>query len=231
VTARERFRADLDRYVEASHDPHGFARRLRIVLFCEGVWAIAMYRFGQYLYEEAPKPLRALLRIPYELARKILVLVVGIHLSPETRVGPGLYIAHFGGIWINPRAVLGAHCNIAHGVTIGAPDAEPSAPVLGDRVWIGPGAVITGPIRIGSRVVIGANSLVSSNLPDSAVAVGVPARVLAHTGSDRLMRRGKPEELPPGGDLRLEAGAGPAAPASAGSATPEASAAEVRRPS
>jgi serine O-acetyltransferase len=191
VTARERWRADVERYMEVSHDPHGSLRRLRIILFTEGVWALAVYRFGQYLYEEAPPSLRKLLRVPYEIARKMLVLAIGIHLGPETQIGPGLYIAHFGGIWINPRVQMGAHCNIAHGVTIGAPDAEAGAPVLGDRVWVGAGAVITGPVQIGSGAVIGANSLVSSNLPENAVAVGVPARVLAHSGSDRLMRRVK----------------------------------------
>ena len=192
MTARERWRADVDRYVEAARHSSRFARRLRVVLFCEGLWAIGLYRFGQYLYEEAPRPLRALLRIPYELARKLLTIVIGIHLDPRTRIGPGLYIAHFGGIWINPRVVMGAHCNLAHNVTIGAPTVEAGAPVLGDRVWIGAGAVVTGPITIGSRVVIGANSLVTSNLPEGAVAVGVPARVLSYSGSDRFMNQGKP---------------------------------------
>ena len=198
MTARERWREDLNRYVEASHDPHGFLRRLRIVLFTEGVWAIAVYRFGQYLYEEAPRPLRTLLRIPYEIARKILVLAIGIHLSPETQIGPGFFISHFGGIWINPRVRMGARCTIAHAITIGAPDAEVGAPVLGDRVWIGAGAVVTGPVQVGSGAVIGANSLVSSNVPENAVVVGVPARVLAYTGSDRLIARGRAGAPAPG---------------------------------
>jgi serine O-acetyltransferase len=205
TTARERWRADVDRYVEAARDRSPFARRLRVVLFCEGLWAISLYRFGQYLYEEAPRPVRTLLRIPYEIARKLLELVIDIHLDPKTQIGPGLFIAHYGGIWINPRAVIGEHCDIAHGVTIGAPEAEPGAPVLGDRVWIGAGAVITGPIRIGDRAVIAANSLVTSNLPEAAVAVGVPARVLSYTGSDRL------KSLQPRG-LPQPAGA-PASPA------------------
>jgi serine O-acetyltransferase len=201
MTARERWRADLDRYVATTPNPDAFARRLRLVLFTESLWAIGTYRFGQYLYGEAPRPLRVLLRVPYELARKLVGMAVGIHLHPRTRIGPGLFIPHYGGIWINPRAELGAHCNVAHGVTIGAPNAEPGAPVLGDRVWVGPGSVVTGAIRIGSRAVIGANSLVSTNLPEAAVAVGVPARVLAHSGSDRLMdaRSRVPLPAPPEG--------------------------------
>ncbi|MBI4241868.1 MAG: hypothetical protein HY613_09140 [Candidatus Rokubacteria bacterium] len=101
---------------------------------------------------------------PVRDRRQDNALTVGIHLSPETEIGTGLFIAHFGGIWINPRA------------PIGAPSAVRGAPALGDRVWIGSGAVI------------GANSLVTCNLPEDAVAVGVPARVLSYTGSANLLR-------------------------------------------
>lgn len=100
----------------------------------------------------------------------------------------GLFTAHFGSIWINPCVVIVSNCDIAHGVIIGAPSAARGEPVLGDRVWVGSGAVITGHVRIGSGAVIGANSLVTSSLPETAVAVGVPARVLSYTGSAGLMR-------------------------------------------
>jgi serine O-acetyltransferase len=187
TTARERWRADLRRYLDASHYRDGPLKRIRVVLMTEGLWAIAVYRFGQYLYGEAPRLLRLVLRAPYELLRKMVPIVVGIHLSPATRIGPGFYISHFGGIWNNPHAALGAQCTISHGVTIGAPLPERGAPVIGDRVWIGAGAVITGPVRIESGAVVGANSLVTSDLPENAVAVGVPARVMAHTGSANLL--------------------------------------------
>jgi serine O-acetyltransferase len=187
TSARERWRADLRRYLDVSHYADSPFMRARVVLMTEGLWAIAAYRFGQYLYQEASPLLRLLLRVPYELARKALLLLVGIHLNPATRIGPGFYISHFGGIWINPLAVIGSQCTISHGVTIGAPSPERGAPVIRDRVWIGSGAVITGPVRIESGVVIGANSLVTSDLPENAVAVGVPARVMAHTGSANLL--------------------------------------------
>lgn len=166
----------------------GPLKRFRIILLTETLWAIAMYRFGQYLYFEAPAAVRALLWIPYEIAHKVLELIVDIHLWPDSQIGPGLYIAHYGGVWINPRATLGSDCSLAHSVTIGAPMAAAGTPILGDRVWIGPGAVISGRVRIGSDAVIGANSLVVSNLPENAVAIGVPARVLSYTGSAKLIR-------------------------------------------
>jgi serine O-acetyltransferase len=187
LSARQRWRADLRRYLDVSHHPDGPLKRIRVILVTEGLWAIAVYRFGQHLREEAPPLLRWLLRVPYELVRKMILLGVGIYLNPTTRIGPGFYISHFGGIWINPMVVIGSRCTISHGVTIGAPLPERGAPVLGDRVWIGAGAVITGPVRIESGVVVGANSLVTSSLPENAVAVGVPARVVAHTGSANLL--------------------------------------------
>ena len=185
LTARQRWRADVDRFRADRPEMKGPLKRFRIILLTESLWAIGVYRFGQYLYFEAPSAVRALLWIPYEIAHKVLELIVDIHLWPDTRIGPGLYIAHYGGIWINPRATLGSNCNLAHGVTIGAPIGD--APVLGDRVFIGAGAVITGRVRIGSGAVIGANSLVVANLPENAVAIGVPARVLSYTGSAKLI--------------------------------------------
>jgi serine O-acetyltransferase len=181
LTARQRWRADVDRYCA-----YQSVSRFRIILMTESLWAIAMYRFGQYLYFEAPSAVRTLLRLPYEIAHKVLELIVDIHLWSDTQIGPGLHISHYGGIWITPLATLGSNCTLAHGVTIGAPIEDAGAPILGDRVWIGAGAVISGRVRIGSGAVIGANSLVVSNLPENAVAIGVPARVLSYTGSAKL---------------------------------------------
>jgi serine O-acetyltransferase len=187
LTARQRWRADVDRYCAYEPDMKGPLKRFRLILQTESLWAIAMYRFGQYLYFETPSAVWRLLCIPYEIAHKILELVVGIHLWPDGQIGPGLYIAHYGGIWINPRATVGSDCTLAHGVTIGAPMAAAGAPILGDRVWIGSGAVISGRVCIGSGAVIGANSLVVSDLPENAVAIGVPARILSYTGSAKLI--------------------------------------------
>jgi serine O-acetyltransferase len=187
VSARQRLGADLARYYAFQTDPGSRVQRCKTILLTEAIWVIVVYRFGQYLEEEAPPALRALLRAPYKLLMKALHLVVDVHLFPETRIGGGLYIGHYGGTWISPLASLGANCNVNHGVTIGAAGGREKAPVLGDRVWVGPGAVITGPIQVGSGAVVAANSLVVANVPDDAVVIGVPARVVSYSGSADLL--------------------------------------------
>jgi serine O-acetyltransferase len=188
VSARECLRADLDRFYAHCEKPPNRFRRLRIALKTEGIWAISVFRFGQYLHHEANRLTRMVFMIPYLLSAKLMGLTVGIHLFPETRIGPGFYIGHYGGIWISPRATLGANCSIGQGVTIGVAGRDRSrGPALGDRVWVGPNATITGKVTIGSGAVVGANSLVTSNIPENGVALGVPARVISYTGSKSLI--------------------------------------------
>lgn len=189
MNARQRFRADLERYYCQIEPRPSRWGRLRMVLETEGIWAIWCLRFGQYLHEEAGPLVRALLKGPYWFAWKLVRQLTDIHLFPTSSVGPGLYIGHHGGIWINPRTRIGADCNFSQGVTIGVAGRDRSGgPVLGDRVWLGPHAVVAGKITIGSGAVIGANSLVVANVAENGVVIGVPAKTLGYWGSASLIQ-------------------------------------------
>jgi serine O-acetyltransferase len=154
----------------------------------EAIWATAVYRFGQYLEQEAPTVVRILLRFPYSILQRLIEWLVGINLPPKAQIGPGLYIAHYGGIWINPHVKMGENCNIAPHVTIGiAGSTNRGAPIIGDRVWIGPKATVNGPLHIGSGAVISPNSLVVTHVPENAVVIGVPAKIMSYTGSAKLI--------------------------------------------
>ncbi len=109
----------------------------------------------------------------------------GIDVSFPASIGPGFYIGHFGGIMINSAARIGRNCNISQDVTIGMSfrGERAGAPTLGDGVYIGPGAKIFGKIRIGDDVAIGANCVVTKDVPDHAVVVGVPGRVISLDGA------------------------------------------------
>lgn len=185
--AWESFVADVRRYLRYA-GAKTFRERARIILHTEGVWASAVYRTDRWLLRQAPPLARRLLRWPVGVWRGVSKLALGIYIDPQARIGPGLYIGHSGGIWVAPGAVLGRECNLSQGVTLGlGGSVRRGAPQLHDRVWIGPHATLSGPVVVGRKAVIGANSLVVSNVPERGVAVGVPARVVAFSGSDPLI--------------------------------------------
>ena len=115
----------------------------------------------------------------------------GFDVSPTTRIGPGFYLGHFGGVVISPYAVLGRNINIAHGVTIGAESCGPrtGAPTIGDRVWIGTHAIIVGKITIGEQAMICPGAFVNFDVAPMSVVLGNPGRVVSRHGSEGYMHR------------------------------------------
>ncbi len=105
----------------------------------------------------------------------------GYQIYPETQIGEGLYLGHWGALVINPKAIIGKNCNIAQGVTIGQQNRGKNEgfPTIGDEVWIGPNAVIVGGISIGNNVLIAPNAYVNASVPDNSVVVGNPAQITA----------------------------------------------------
>ena len=145
----------------------------------QGLWVMAVYRFGRWRYTIR----RAWLRIPLSFLYRILKLLsqilTGIDLPCEVIIGRRLQIDHFGGIIISGDTVLGDDVIVRNGVTIGLKrTGERGAPVIGNRVDIGAGAKVLGAIRIGDDVVIGANAVVITDVPPNSLAVGVPARII-----------------------------------------------------
>lgn len=144
----------------------------------QGVWAMAVYRFGRWRYRVRPALLRKPLSLIYKLLKTGVQIVSGIDLPCETQVGRRLVIEHFGGIVISGDAVIGDDVTLRHGVTLGLRrTGVPGAPVIGNGVDIGAGAKILGNVRIGNGAVIGANAVVLCDVPPGALAVGIPARI------------------------------------------------------
>lgn len=105
----------------------------------------------------------------------------GISIPFDTPIGEGFYIGHFGGIFVSPAARIGRNCNISQGVTLGRANRgkRAGAPVIGDGVYIGPGAKVVGAVTVGDNVAIGANCVVTRDVPANAVVAGVPGRVIS----------------------------------------------------
>lgn len=104
----------------------------------------------------------------------------------------GLSIAHVGPIIINPNVKIGKNCRIHVGVNIGTSAGETKqTPIIGDNVYIGPGAKLFGAIYIADGVAIGANAVVNKDcLEKNATLVGVPAHISSHKGSEGLLTKG-----------------------------------------
>lgn len=103
----------------------------------------------------------------------------GFQIYPETQIGEGLYLGHWGTLVINPKAKIGKNCNIAQGVTIGQQNRGKNEgyPVIGDEVWIGPNAVIVGSVNIGNNVLIAPNAYVNFDVPENSMVMGNPGKI------------------------------------------------------
>lgn len=122
---------------------------------------------------------RSLLGMFWRLVLRHHQIKYGFQIYPETEIGEGFYLGHWGSLVINPNAKIGKNCNIAQGVTIGRQNRGKyqGCPVINDEVWIGANAVIVGGITIGTNVLIAPNSYVNFDVPDHSVVVGNPAKI------------------------------------------------------
>lgn len=114
-------------------------------------------------------------------------LVFSVVLPPSAKLGEGVLLSYHGlGTVIHRRAVIGDRVIIGTGVTIGGRAGHHEVPIIGNDTMIGSGAKLLGPIRIGRFASIGANAVVLSDVPDFAVVVGVPARVVKFLTPDQV---------------------------------------------
>jgi serine O-acetyltransferase len=145
----------------------------------QGLWAMAVYRFGRWRYSIRQRWLRIPFSFAYKFLQKLVEILTGIELPCEATLGRRFRIDHFGGIIISGDATFGDDCVIRNGVTVGLRNTgQRGAPVIGNRVDVGAGAKILGAIHIGDDVAIGANAVVLHDVPPNSIAVGIPARVL-----------------------------------------------------
>jgi serine O-acetyltransferase len=144
----------------------------------QSIWAVWLYRFGRRI-DLRPDGLskRALTSVYWILFRMIETLI-GISLPKAAKIGPGLRIWHFGGVFVHPDSTIGANCTLRQGVTIGNRIVGGPVPVIGDDVEFGAYAQVLGGVRIGNHCRIGSMSVVLKDIPDGATAVGVPARII-----------------------------------------------------
>ena len=156
-----------------------------IVFFTQGFWAITQYRLAHSVYKMRFPIVKQLLQLILLLWQKVIEITTGISIPASVTIGHSFYIGHFGGIILNAKANIGNNCNISQGVTIGVSGQgeKRGVPVIGNDVYIGANAVLAGKILIQNNAVIGACSLVTTDVEENAVMVGVPAVKVSEKGS------------------------------------------------
>jgi serine O-acetyltransferase len=148
-------------------------------LTTQSLWASLQYRVASGIYRSRlPRVVKKPLLIVCGIWHKVVEIITGVRLPKEAVIGPGLVVAG-GGVILNRDVVLGSNCTIAQGVTIGESwgEGRQGVPVIGSGVWVGPNAVVAGRISVGDGAVISALSLVLHDVPEGALARGVPATI------------------------------------------------------
>jgi serine O-acetyltransferase len=143
--------------------------RAEIFLTYGGVQALLAHRVSHAL-DEVGVPL-----VPRVLSNVVKV-ATGVEIHPAARIGRGLFIDHGAGVVIGETADVGDDVTMYQGVTLGGTGFARGKrhPTVGDEVMIGSGAKLLGPIEVGARSKIGANSVVIHDVPENATVVGNP---------------------------------------------------------
>lgn len=165
-------------------DKFALGKKYRYPRFNDNVWKfqIALRKLEYYTNVNSK------FKFLYKYKKYKLGLLLGFDI-PINVFGPGLRINHFGNIVIHNAVRVGAWCDLHQGVNIGSnnsPLGDKLVPIIGDHVWIGPGAKIFGKININNNVVIGANAVVFSDISLSVTVGGCPAKTIKHSGTENI---------------------------------------------
>ena len=154
---------------------------MEVILCYPGFHALSIFHpLAHWFYK---KNLRLLARVWAGAGR----FVTGIEIHPGATIGRNLFIDHGMGVVIGETATIGDDCTIYHGVTLGGRGGSKDGkrhPDIGSNVIIGTGAQVLGAVSVGDGALVGANSVVTENIPAGVSAMGVPAKILCKAGND-----------------------------------------------
>jgi serine O-acetyltransferase len=146
--------------------------RIIDLIFYPGLWAILVYRLSHVLYTHYQ------LHFIAKLLSFIARMFTGVEIHPAAKIGHSFFIDHGHGVVIGETAVIGHHCTLYHGVTLGGTGKQNGKrhPTLGNHIIVGAGAKVLGNITIGDHTKIGAGSVVVKDVPNDCTVIGVPGR-------------------------------------------------------
>ncbi|HEX5105944.1 MAG TPA: DapH/DapD/GlmU-related protein [Pirellulaceae bacterium] len=164
--------SDLRAKAEWCYESSGW-KAIAKTLLTDGTAAMIWYRLMQWARKWRLTPLEMVFN-------KLNAICCNCIIGRGAEFGPGFVLIHSTGVVINGQVQGGSRVHLEHQVTIGAERRQ--SPVLGNRVFIGAGAKIIGPVHIGDDARIGANAVVLKDVPAGATAVGIPAKVVRQRG-------------------------------------------------
>ncbi len=169
----------MNEYLQSIIDRDPAAKsKLIIILTYPGVKALFFYKIANFF---SLAKFHLVAKIISQLAR----FLTGIEIHPAARIGKNLFIDHGMGVVIGETSEIGNNVTIYHGVTLGGISPSINSdqqrnikrhPTIQDKVIIGSGAQILGPITLGRNSKIGSNAVVTNDVPENAIMVGIPAR-------------------------------------------------------
>jgi serine O-acetyltransferase len=147
--------------------------RLETFLTSPGLHAIWSHRLAHRLWE------RPAYKLPARILSNVTRTLTGVEIHPGATIGRRFFIDHGMGVVIGETAIVGDDVMLYHDVTLGGRSLAKVKrhPTVGDRVTIGSGARVLGDVTIGDDSQVGANSVVTRDVPAGAVAVGIPAQI------------------------------------------------------
>ena len=175
--------------------------KLSLILTYPGVKAVFFHRIANFF---SIAKFHLVARIISQFSR----FLTGIEIHPNAKIGKNLFIDHGMGVVIGETSEIGDNVTIYHMATLGgiAPSINSDNqrnikrhPTLKENVVVGSGAQILGPVVVGKNAKIGANAVVTKDVPENAVMVGIPAKNVG-TASEEF----KPYGVAPGGDTKLD---------------------------
>ena len=175
--------------------------KLSLILTYPGVKAVFFHRIANFF---AVAKFHLVARIISQFSR----FLTGIEIHPNAKIGKNLFIDHGMGVVIGETSDIGDNVTIYHMATLGGISPSINSddqrnikrhPTLKENVVVGSGAQILGPVVVGKNAKIGANAVVTKDVPENAVMVGIPAKNVG-TASEEF----KPYGVAPGGDTKLD---------------------------
>ena len=175
--------------------------KLSLILTYPGVKAVLFLKIANF-FSVAKFDLIA--RIVSQFSR----FLTGIEIHPKAKIGKNLFIDHGMGVVIGEASEIGDNVTIYHMVTLGGISPSINSddqrnikrhPTLMDNVVVGSGAQILGPVVVGRNAKVGANAVVTKDVPENAVMVGIPAKNVGETSGEF-----KPYGIAPGSDTKLD---------------------------